>query len=844
MAPRGKKKNKQSAQELETAEENSTSSSEPELKDGKPNIYYWLSALRASNEMARPSRKVAKRAWDEYLANSYKFPSVKEPISTAKAKYPVWWSSIRTMQPALYSRTPVTTVERSFNDAQDNIARIASIALQRLGNYLIRSCPFDRVQYATRDDFFMAGKATNRVRFDSKVSETPTKVYYTQIPDPNAPAAPPPVAPPMPAPGAPPPGPPGGMAPPGAPPGMPLGQPPMPGAMAPVPFPAAPQMIWVDDKQQPLPEGAELQEDENGSYAEGIEEAIEYTCCELIPVYYYDILHTPNARYWEEIDWIAFKWSMTRKEAEERFGEKKANDLTYVPFLHSEQEDKKDSGATKDGAATLLCATGWEIWDKKKKQVLWVDQSYKKDFLDIKEDPYELEGFFPCPPFILGTIGAEDLYAVPDFAQLEPMILQIDAMARRLQGLIRATRRKGVFSANIPELADLANSLSETEFIGIKNYAELLGDGGLDKVVKFFPTEEFVAAASEMAEALQLYEQKFYELFGLPDILRGVSDPTETAAAQQQKGKFLSLRFSAVQREFQRLVATDIELLCDLAIKKFPESKLKDVMGVHYMEPQDQEAWPQVLMLLRNDSERKVRIDIETDSTITMNQNEDIEQRNYLAKTVFEGLSAVAQASNENPTFGQVALKLLIYVTRGLRYGKEIEEELVTMAKEMQEAQKQPPPPDPKIQVEQMKQQGKMQELQLSGQIKQQEMAGNAQIKQAEMAGKMQIEQMQAQADMATKQQSTQADIQREDIKAQAKMAIEDRMASLEAMIMQMRADLEERVQITKAQTDIAVKGFAAKQAEKKTEKNADKAFKSKPPGGDINIHIKGGKRE
>lgn len=595
---------------------------EESAKDSPSSPTFWLSQIEAAEKAAEESRKITRRAWDEFLARTSRIASVKEGAS-AEARYPVYWSSIRTMQPAIYSRTPLPVSQKVFDSLEDKPARLASVGQERLAKYLMRACPFDRVQYATRDDFLMGGKATNRVFFDSDIQQVEAKQYLQQQPMPG-----------------------------------PDGQ---------------PSMGWFDDSGQPVPPDAVVMQDEDGSYISAMEDSLESVECQLLPVYYYDILHTPNARHWEEVDWLSFKAPMKKRDVSKRFGEEIAELLTYKPLVHTE-DDKADT-KPKRGLSSEY-ADIWEIWDKSERTVRWLAPCYKEKFLDEKPDPYELAKFFPCPPFILGTIGAEDMYAVPDYAQLEPLISQIHGMAKRLKTIIRATRQRGIADAAFPELQDLASDTAETEFLLIENFSELVGDGGLERLVKFFPTEKFAETAKLLSEALQMYEQKFYEIYGLPDVLRGTSDPEETASAQQLKGRFLSLRFSSIQREFQRLVRDDVELLCDLALKKFPEQKLIHIMGFDRLQPDEAPLVPEVMKLLRDDKERQIRIEIETDSTITMNENAEIEQRNYLAKTLFDGLSSLSQVGETAPEMKPVIAEAILYLVRGVRDGKQIEDKL------------------------------------------------------------------------------------------------------------------------------------------------------------------------
>lgn len=743
----------------------------PREKDNKPNIKFWLAQISAAKESTREYFKASSEAYAEYLGTFREGPeSVKAPATNAltpDVRYPIYWSSVRTIQPAIYSRTPTITVQKTFDDLSDDVARVATLCLERLGKYLMRCCPFDRVMYSARDTFIHTGKATSRVFFDAYIKETTTKKYVTQIEVPVDQDAQPQVDPAT-------------------------GQ----------PLPPQMQQVWVDADSKPI-QGEDGQvapqvlQDETGFYIESVEESIDSTKSFLHPLSYQDVLHTPNARHQEEIDWIAYKSLMTKEDVAERFGPETADKLHYEQFV-----------TTSDGSERkLILPTAyvviWEIWDKRAKSVYWYAEAFETEFIDTKPDPYELDGFFPSAPFIFGTLGPDNLYPVPDYIQLRPFINQLHGMASRLKKLVRAARRRGLADASVPELIALANDTDDAEFVMVSAFQQqVVGKGGIENIIKFFPTEEFVAAIAEMVNVIQTYEDKFNELYGIPDILRGVSDPNETAAAQQLKGRFLSLRFSATQREFQRFCRDCIERMCDLALRKFPQDKLEQVCGVSHMDPEDQQVWPQALLILRDDNERKVRIDIETDSTITMNQNADIEQRNYLAKTLFEGLAGVANATSQNPAFASAAGAVLMFVIEGLREGKEIEGRLRPALEQL--AQPQEPKPDPEM-------------VKLQGQMA---------LKEKEIQGKAQIETLQAQADIATTNAKTQADIVRENVKAKTKVDTEERLAQLEATLRVFEAKLEASLK-----TADHIQKTDAEQQRTNRELLKD-AFKSSPPGG------------
>lgn len=691
----------------------------PEKKG--PNLRFWRSQWTAAEKAGETHKKDTKAAWDEFL--SYRTPE-KAGRGNEHRGYPLYWASVRVMQPALYCRTPNIVIERAFEALKDPVARLASTMGERLGKYLVRSCPFDRTFYSVRDNYIHGAKTTARIIFDAKIGEKPSRKYYS--------------------------------------PAEMMGE------------DGEPAMHYVGDDGQPF-EGDKLQQDERGYYAETIEETIDSTSISVIPPHYADYLHTPNARHWEEIDWIRFRTPMTKPDCIKRFGEEVCAKLKFQSL--SEDKDKEVEGTIPTRVAFI-----GETWDKQTKQVYWDCEGYDEDFLDIKDDPYELEGFFPCTPFMLGTCGPDNLYPTPDFIQLKPFIDQLHGCADRFRRLVIASKVMGIYDANQDILKALENLTVDALFLGVKDMQGLLEKGGLSNLVQYFPIEKITQAINEMAQIINAYEQKFYELYGIPDILRGISDPRETAAAQQEKGKFISGMFQATQREFQRVVRDAIEMMVDLALRRFPVQIIAEIVGFQFMPPEEQQLFPQALALLQNDRQRLIRINIETDSTHTMNENADIEQANYLGKTLFEGISSMAPVLRDNPQFAPVMYQTLLFIIRQVRHGKQIEEPL----EQAMQAAMQPKPeaPDPamakvqgQIQIEQQKAQSQMQIAQMKAQTDAQLAMQKAQIEAELESRQAQHKMMLEQADAQNQQQLAAVEMQTALVKAQAEAALEEKRA-------------------------------------------------------------------
>lgn len=674
---------------------------EPE-EDGKPSLHYWRSQLDAYDNAALSWKKDVDRAWDEYLNESGRGKTSQ--TKRDNTHFPLFWSCVRTIQPAFYSRTPVLVTEKTFKEMKDPVAALSAIIIERLGRYLVKTSGFDRTMSLSTTHFIMSEKITNRVIFESGISET-------QVP----------------------------------------------------------------------------YEGPDGQMMMQTEEDLDYLNCETETWHYKDARHTPNARHWGEIDWLSFDTQMRRQEVEDVFGVDTASQLTFAPMGSSGDKNKKpEIKGLPSHFATIT-----EIWDKKKRRVYYLAAGYG-EWLTHKnnpkgEDPYKLHDFFPCPPFMLGTFGADDLFTVPAYIQLADFIEQVHGAFDRVRRLVLALKKAGIYDASKPELAELNNILSEGQFIGVGDLDKLLGEAGtLAGLIHFFPTDEIAKGVNELKTVMMEFEQKVYDLWGIPDIYRGISDPNETLGAQQLKGKHMSVRFSVLQREIQRLARDTIEIMIDLFLQKAPELRIAEIVGYKFMSPTQQPLFYQALQLAKDDKERCIRIGIETDSTITQDMNADIEQKNYLNKTLFEGLGALKEI---DPKFMPVAAKAVEMGVRSLREGKQIEDDLDVVLDQMMQAAQQPPPPeapDPRIQIEQMKLQQKQAEMQQDAQKFQMEL----QVQQGEQGQLAQQHQIDVQIEMQKLQvaaQETMAQVQLE----REKLAIEMEKLRIAAQTEGMKSALD-----------------------------------------------------
>lgn len=706
-------------------------------------VRYWLGQIKSGKKAAEKHWKSSRDAWEEYLGDYESAHSTD--LRRRSYKFPIFWASIQTIQPALYSSTPVAIAEREIEGEDPDGTTAAAIA-QRLAKYLIKKCPFDRVQESTRDDLILAAKCSNRVVFDVE-NYGNEKIYLQAAVD---------------------------------------------------QFGAE---VLVDFDGNPAPGEVEILEDPDGVY---YEKPLEEPRATLIPLSVFDVIHTPRARHQEEVWWMGYKLCLTKREATEEFGKEVANRLAYGK--------PKEDGQHQEEYTDEPVVEVWELWDKKTKKVRWAAECYPDAFLRELDDPYELEGFFPSTPFVFGTKGPKNLYPVTDYSQLEDLISQMQGAYRRVCRLMIATRRRGIYDGNVEDLAALNSDFEEAEYLPAKDFQQLIDKGGLANVVQHFPVGELVSALMEMIQAIQTLEQFFFEMWGIPDIIRGTSVPSTTATEQKIKERYASLRFSSRQRQFQEQVRKGIELMVDLALAKFPDEYIAEIVGLQHLSPEHQARFPRALQILRSDRTRCIHIGIETDSTILVNEEEDRTRRTEITQSILGGLGEIARAAQLPPSFQAFVGKLLLYGVRGMRDAKELEDDLRTAIDQALQASSAPPPeppPDPKMLELQMNQQQHQVDTQLKTyelQIKDKIETANVELEQQKHLLETEREEMKINLDAQTKLMELQIKQQKEATQAQLEagwLEIEKYKMNAAAQTDEMKVAMERQAQLFQEQVEM-----------------------------------------
>lgn len=708
----------------------------------------------------------------EKIIRRYRNGSIDDDLSSSTdnfsgRRFSLLWANIQTLQPTLFAHPPKASVERRFKD-KDPVGNLASQILERVLDYFIDNNEYIQAIKNARDDFLLVGLGVHWQRYVPHFKDEQYRVGLIADQGPQ------------------------------------------------VTNNACTYTMADGSKYDPV-EGEEVETDEEGPYVMRTERVLDTEEVVTDYVSYRDFGHSPGARTWAENSAVWRRVFMTRDELVARFGKEKgeAVQLDYSPA--------KENTITEDDKQFYKKATIYEIANKSDKEFVWVAKAYDGDVLDKKPDPIGAEGFFPCQPPLFANLTTNSLMPVPDYVQYQDQADEMDRLTEKIYTIMDAIRVRGLYAANIPELQKLLQDSSNLDWTPVDQSIMAMTNGDLAKAVWVWPLGDLVAALKELLQAREVVKQDSYEITGISDIIRGASDPNETLGAQKLKAQTGSIRIRDRQQDMARFIRDGLRIKSDIIVNHFqPETlmRIADVMAIpefqwvkgpdgQWADPQEIEAklqqqvqqqaqqplpaapgassalppqgapGPQIssptmgetaIKLLQDPEERKFRIDIETDSTVEVDQAQEkqdsVEVVTAISGFIAEWAPVLAQAPFLGPLFGE----LLMFAMRRFRGADQLESAVEEAVKSLLEMAKNPPatPPDPAL------------------------IKAQADVKAKEM-------------DMQIKQQSAQADQQTAQVEAQARqqeLAAEQGRANTEAQAEAQRAQMEMANTAQKGQID------------------------------------------
>ena len=411
--------------------------------------------------------------------------------------------------------------------------------------------------------------------------------------------------------------------------------------------------------------------------------------CRFEYVHWQDYRESPSRRP-EDVTWRARRHLFTRDDLIGR-GFKDAHEIP-LNWMPDTNEDNADYEEIYNRAEV------WEIWCKVTRKRLFIATGYK-DVLAEDDAPYELEDFFPTPTPLIAVRTNNTSIPVPEFTLYQDQADELDRVTNRITYLIEGLKRRGVYDASVPELAQLAMA-GDNDFVPSDNFASLAQKGGLAGA---FQTEDI----SQVSAVLNgLYTQRMqvlqviYEVTGISDIIRGGgTKASETATAQQLKAQYGSMRLRRRQDEIEKYIRELYRIKAELIAENYEPEILQRVTGM--------EVTDEMLEIMRNDKLRNYQIDVETDSTVFADEEETKRTRMEFASVFGDYLMKAIEATRVAPEITPIAFETVKFVAGAWKIGRNFEDVIneteATVMQQLQAMQQQPPQPSPEEAIQQQK---------------------------------------------------------------------------------------------------------------------------------------------
>lgn len=469
------------------------------------------------------------------------------------------------------------------------------------------------------------------------------------------------------------------------------------------------------------------------------------------PVMWDDYRHGP-AKTRKDQPWEAFRHRMTREELVALSPEHGAK-VTLDSVVAGADSKKAD-----DLPDMFKRALVWEVWDRTERKVYWFAESFKDGPLLVQDDPYRLRDFFCTPKPLYAVERTDSLTPICEFMIWKPLADEVDSLTARIAGIVKVMKLRGLYAGQFEGLMTKLSGLNDGELAAAEDSARAIQEGGIDKAVWMWPVDLAITVVQGLYEAREQAKNQLYELTGVADILRGSTQASETATAQQIKAQWGSLRLQEGQRDVQRYARDLLRMKADLSCQEMSFAEMAAVTGIKFMPegvPPEQQAQAMMqaqqmaqaveVLLKGPDLQREFVIEIETDSTIRADLSRAQQNISGFVTGIGEFMAGVGPAVQAGYMPPEVAIKYIGVFARNFRLGREAETLTDEWVKHVEEMAKQPPKPDP----EQQKAEMEMQQMQAEAQAKQADRAAELQFKQQEHAMTLQMKQ----AELAMREQ-------------------------------------------------------------------------------------------
>lgn len=520
---------------------------------------------------------------------------------------------------------------------------------------------------------------------------------------------------------------------------------------------------------------------------------------------------------WGEVPWQAYEWQLTKEEVKKKFPSFDG-EVDYDVTMEGVSEDR-----AKVEPNVFKRVRVYEIWDKSAKEILWLAPSCKTQFLLREGDKLQLEGFFDTPRPLYAVESGTSLVPVVEYDMYRAQAKELDNVTYRINKLIATMKQRGIYDSTVTELKTLM-AASDNEMIPVANSNAAMAAGGLEKAIWMMPIDVAANVLKELYLQREQVKATIYELTGISDILRGDSDPTETLGAQKLKAQTGGKRIQRRQRDVQRFIRDLLRKMAEIISQNYTPELLTAMTGVKLptaeqkaqaqfaiqqaqatqqpVPPDAQQAltsptWEEVMQILKSDVLRSYRVDIETDSTISADQEADREQITALIEGIGGFVRDVGPAVQTGALSQETSKKILVACLRYFKMGRIVEDALEDdMERPM------PQKPDPEAQKAQAQAQLEQAKAQVQMQLEQFKAQNTLKLEQAKAQIQSQHDQQRMQSDAALAHSEQQSQAQQDLLSQRAEVERDRQQMQLQHEADIKRMMLEHQMEMEKIQAE------------------------------------------
>ena len=303
-------------------------------------------------------------------------------------------------------------------------------------------------------------------------------------------------------------------------------------------------------------------------------------------------------------------------------------------------------------------------------------------------------------------------------------------MTDRIDGLVKALRVRGVYDASQPALQRLLTEGDNNTLLPVDKWMAFSEKGGLIGSIDLLPLDTLSNALLQCYRARDEIKNQIYEITGISDIVRGQTAASETATAQQIKGQYAGLRLRAMQEDVALFASELFQLKAQVICTKFQPATIMQYAAADAMQDADKALIPQALELIKNKPLRSFRIQVDSDSLVQIDENQNKRDRVEFLQAMGGFLSQAVPMGAQAPELVPMLIELVKFGVGAYKKAEPIEgmidQAMDQLKVKQQKASETPPPPDPEMIKAQMDQQREQSRVEADLQIEQIKAQGDA----------------------------------------------------------------------------------------------------------------------